>query len=231
MALALVAHGMTFLPTSGGTTGTFDTGTCNLIVVAFSYQAGLILTSCTDSKSNTYTQVSPPNQGVAGGKVDYWYTYGVNCGDSALTFTVGGNGSPVRLGWASWSGAKATDPYVAVQGNNSGDGGAPTSTLNTGSISTNANEVAIAALVNFADTDSSDRSIDSSFTITDQDGLNNSAYGLGVAYKFQTGASENPTWSWTSGDQNYCRAAIITFVAAAGGAAPVNNLSLLGVGA
>ncbi len=216
MALALVAHNVYGFGNNGGTSSPFNTGTCDLIVVALAYQSGSVVTF-SDSKSNSYTEEAPngSNPTDGGSDVKFYYAYGTNIGDSALTFTISGGSTAVALAWFSFTGAKTTDPFVAVNGANTGSPGTAVSSMQPGSINTNSGEVAITAMSNFGDTDNTSRSIDSSFTLTDQVGfLSSNHYPIGAAYKFQTGASENPTWSWSSGTQQWNRAAIITFAAA-----------------
>ncbi len=226
-ALSLTSHNIYGFGNNGGTSGPFNTGTCDLIVVALAYQSGSVVTF-SDSKSNSYTEEAPngSNPTDGGSDVKFYYAYGTNIGDSALTFTISGGSTAVALAWFCFTGAKTTDPFVAVTGANSGSPGTAVSSIQPGSISTNSGEVAITALSNFADTDNTSRSIDSSFTLTDQLGfLGSNHYPIGAAYKFQTGASENPTWSWFD-SQQWTRAAIITFAAAPSAVTTVAPLAI-----
>ncbi len=217
MALALAVHGIAQLGISGGTSGPVNTSACNLIVVGQAHQGGSVFLGFADSKGNTYTHKVDPSEPGNGGVVDWYYTYGANVGDAAMTWTTTGTNISSSIVWLCFTGARTlSDPFSSAVFGNSGSGGTPTSSFAPGLITTNAGEVALSLLCNFADADDTDRSINSGFTVSDQTGYTASPgmYTVAGAYKYQTGASEDPTWSWTSGDQQYIRASNITFAAA-----------------
>jgi len=214
MAFSLKGHNLFQCGQNGGTSGNFDTttGTPDFLAVFVSYQTGSTVVF-SDNQSNSFTRVDPVGEGVVGGGIILFYCASPTT-SATHTFSVSGSSSFSTIVWQTWTGVKTSGPYDGSVGN--GQSGSA-STLTTGSISTSAGELILAALCDFANASTNDKTIDSGFTITDQSGFTSSnppyAYPCSMAYKLQTGSSENPQWSWGTAqvDTNAC---IATFFGA-----------------
>jgi len=193
------------------TTDAIDTTGANLIYIALSrYSLGNPET-VSDSKSNTWTQVTTADPDFGGqDKVIGYYCANPTVG-SGHTFSSSGTTDLSTIQVSAWSGA-ASSPLDQENQN-----GATGTSIQPGSITPSEdNELILSAYaVNvFPGTDT--YSIDSGFSILDQSPGSSAAFGLGVAYKIQTSATAvNPTWS-TNGSSQHQAAKIISFKAAAG---------------
>ncbi len=225
MAIALVTHASLATPgANSAVTGTCDTTGSNLLVVAVSSYALNARPAVSDSKGNTWTELTAyTNPAVDVTRHQLWYCIPSSVGGSH-TFTATGTGSFCGICAAAFSGAKSSSPFDAQNGN--GSNGA--TSLATGSVTPSEdNEVLVAGVnVNGAGT----IAIDLSFTIADSNGYSAGVnFSCAIAYLIQTtAAAKNPTWS-QSGASAAMAGAIATFKAAPASAA-VHFLASLGVG-
>lgn len=205
MAFSLVAH-TKGAQGSSTTTPAIDTTGANLIVVSIGTFGGFALS---DSKSNTWTQLTTRTGGSFATKIYYCLTPTVGSGH---TFTLSSGFPTVCV--TAWSGA-ATSSVFDVE---NGAGSTAVTSIVTGSVTpANANSLVIAS-IGAADSSTGPVAISGGFTISDQGFGNTGVTESGAqAYLIQTSAAAaNPTWSgFSSSDAG---AAIAVFKAAAGGA-------------
>lgn len=211
MAIALVTNGTGNSTTSDGfTTGSFDTTGANFLIVgvALSANSGALL----DSYSNIWTPLTQFADVFNDRWIQLFYAKNATVG-SGHTFSWSGTGNFPAICFAAFSGVDTSSPFDVENGNTN----TLASSTTTGSVTPgSANELLITALEY---DDGNTASIDSGFTITDQNPHTGFGWtGIAMAYLIETTATaKNPTWSWTSGANN--AAAIATFKA--GGAADV----------
>lgn len=203
------------------TTDPMGTSGADLIIVIIAMQAGTGA-SFTNSQGDqaTYTQVDPTGQAAAGFVLRAWYKANPSTHPTAHQFGITGTGEVPSIYVFAWTGANTSTPFGLSIGATSDS--AAVNTLNVGPITTNANDLIISAVSNFADTATNTRSIGSGFTlISGQVGfVSSKAAPLATATKLQTGSSETPTWTWGSGgtnQQSYSNAILLTFKMASGG--------------
>ncbi len=227
-ALITAGHGSSFSTTSNGyTSGTLDTTGGDLLIVALSEGGGITNGAVTDSKSNTWVQLTiQTNNGKSS---SLWYAWNATCG-SSHTFTVSGTANFPSMCVAAFSGSQtSSDPFDVQNGANALFQG----TLQTGSITPgSANELLVTSFM--GDGDTSLATINSSFTVSD--GVTDGSFGhqmSTLAYLIETTiAAQNPTWTRTGGNSTMA-AAIASFKASGGAAvaAPVTpGRTLTGAG-
>lgn len=219
MAYAFIT-GLSANQGAGGTTdtsivgGAINTTGADLIVVSVSYFDASSAVTVTDNKGNTYTALT----GYGGADADYrvkaFYCHNPTVG-TGHTFVGGVAGAYCSLSVAAFSGA-ATSPADQSAGSFS----ASSSTAQSGSITpTESGELVLEVMCNRLDSGSA--SIDSGFTIVDQEIWQSGGLGTALAYKIQTTAEAvNPTWTLSSAVKN--APAIYSFKAAGGGGGSTN---------
>jgi hypothetical protein len=187
-------------------TSAIDTTTANLIVANC---AELVLTTAgvvTDSKGNTWTQLTTRGSGSQW-RNTLWYCINPTVG-SGHTFTCTGNTNFPVICVVAFACALSPPVFDAE----SGVRVAFANTIQPGSITpAEVGEVLVAGVCT---ADSTSPTIDSSFSTPLV--AFNSAIGTpgAIAYKIKAdAAAENPTWSWTNAGQ--CAASMAAFKAAA----------------
>lgn len=172
------------------TTSAIDTTGANLIVICETWYKLATFPTLTDSKGNTWTQLTA--QTGNSGKHRLFYCFNPTVG-SGHTFseTGGGTGSTyAALNVSAWSGIAAS-PF-------DGENGAfndAASVLSTGSVTpTQGNSLLISGCGNDS---AATLSIDSGYTITDTVSYSSgNSFGQAMAYKIiSSGAAQNPQWS------------------------------------
>jgi hypothetical protein len=207
VAIALIAN--TTVSAAAGataTTGAIDTTGANFLCIAASnYGFNSATATITDSKGNTWTALT--NYSASNANIAIWYSKNPTVGTG---HTFSGTGSYISLFVSAWSGVDTTAPFDVENG----AGNASCNSLQPGSITPAANgSLLITAL---SDNDVQTLSINSSFTILNQQRNNSYATG-GHAYLIQTTAAAiNPLWTAASG-LNYRSVTIAAFKAAGGG--------------
>lgn len=199
------------------TSGAVNTSTANLLVFGLSYYTGQ---GCTvsDSKSNTWTGLTI-SATAAQQRARIWYSINPTVG-TGHTFT--GDGGSVTsyqsLFIQAFSLADISAPFDQENGAE-----ATATTLQTGSVTPTSNNQIIVALL--ADVAAASQTIDSGFTITDQQALSGGVhYGGAMAYLLQgTAAAVNPTWSWGGASLDNC-ARIATFKTVSAGVSPRSSI-------
>lgn len=212
VAFALVAN-TAVGNTNGGagavTTPAIDTTGANLIVLAVSSYAATSEPTISDSKSNTWSQLTIRSAGDT--RFRLFYCAGPTVG-SGHTFTVSPSaGNPYQsFCVGAFSGAAASTPFDQQNGAT-----ATGTSLATGSVTPSEDNELVIAGLNFAAVNTI--SVNGGFTISDQ--INYSAsvrFGSAMAYLIQTSlAAANPSFSWST--STAAAAGIATFKAAAGG--------------
>lgn len=190
MAIALVSH---VAKTTSGTTAGIDTTGATFLVVAVGYistgaSSGTPVLS--DSNSNTWVRIA--NGLVANASVDLQVCLNPTVG-AGHTFTVSAAGAP-SFCVAAFSGT-ATDFQCGRAVNNSTASG---TSVQPGSVTPTRDNCALVAALAYRDTTTV--SVNSSFTITDQNPFASGiAIGCVLAYRVETTATAvNPTFSWTN---------------------------------
>jgi hypothetical protein len=215
MAFSVVASVSTGSSDSGAsvTTAAIDTTGADLIVLAFSFYAGSDFVM-TDSKGNTWTALTPRNNGSNRQRLFYCVSPTVGSGHtwgySAATVY------PV-ISVLALAGADTADAFDQESGNSS----AGATSIQPGSLTPDAdNCIVIAGIENQAGTN---LSINGGFTAVKTDAVGGNCVCGGIAYLIQTtAAAANPTWSWTTSAE--AGTGLATFHAAAGGGSPVGGL-------
>lgn len=197
---------------NGFTSSSIDTTGGDTIFVVLSDIDGTPTLS--DSKSNTYTQLTGASKVGSGPAVSIWYAKNAACG-TGHTFTVTATTKYPSICVQVFSGGDISAPFDT--GKESGATSLGT-TIQPGSLTPSVDNCVL--ITGYGDDITSRTlSIDSSFTITDQAGLvGGQAYSVGMAYKIQTtAAAVNPTWTTTT-SSNALRADMAAFKAAAAAA-------------
>ena len=217
MAYAHVANTST-AGASGLTTSTIDTTGADLLIIGLACDDAYNTTP-TDSKSNTWTQLTSYTQTNV--RVRLWYSIPSSVGTSHTASASGAIAGAIFF--AAFSGGKQTAPADQQSGSNGF-----VATLQPGSITpTEDNELLISVFgINSSGTPIS---IDSSYTETSEHnfaaGVN---YGGAFAYKIQTTATAiNPTWTRTN--TNGCATTQASFKAAAAASSAIKTVNGLAV--
>jgi hypothetical protein len=217
MAIALVVS------TSKGDAGTqhtitsdaIDTTGADLLVVSVSWynKSTPDELDVTDSKSNTWVHLTNYGSGSSS-YTAIWYSVNPTVGTSH-TFTFAETSTYPSIFVEAFSGADTTAPFDVENGAYS----AAVTSVATGSVTPTVNGEVICASV-CMDSSFTNLSIDSSFIDPPQEEQPYSAdMGGALTHLIQgTAGAVNPTWSWTTTTDG--AAAIATFKAAAGAAAP-----------
>ena len=207
MSIAFVAS----VAASSGTTGTMDTTGANFLVVVIADQDSLDTNGVSDSKSNTWVQLTvyPSPHGVC-------IFYSVNPTVGTLhTFTISG-ATFASIAAAAFSGVHATAPLDQQAGASGTQSGSVTPSEN--------NELVIAGAYSDG---ANPTSADGGFTTPNAANVSGNHAGYGLAYLIQTtAAAANP--SWGAGTDS---AAIATFkqAAAAGSVKTVQGVAFASV--
>lgn len=192
--------------TNTATTAAIDTtGASLLIVVISDYAAGVTQAAPSDSKSNTWSNLTTQTSSTV---TRMRISYVANpTGGTGHTFAATGTTDYPTICVAAFSHVATTSPFDVQNGSNSGSGSV--TTLQPGSVTPGANAELLVTGLSFAV--SGTASIDSGFTITDQSNyMAGAAIGGAMAYKVQTtAAAVNPTW--TAGAASELSATIATF--------------------
>lgn len=196
MAFALVVHNVTFSTTNSGlTSASLNTTGADLLVVGLSEGGTVNNGTISDSKANTWHQLT---QQINGGKSsELWYAWNAAVGTSH-TFTVTGTTDFPSFCVAAFSGSQtSSDPFDVQNGANA----TFQSTLAPGSITPgSANELIVTCLQ--SDGQALAATINGGFTVTDS--TTNAGFGhqsASMAYLIQTtAAAANPTWTRASGN-------------------------------
>lgn len=209
MAIALVAHTIVqSTDTNAVTTSAIDTTGSTLLVMLISHQNGSGTGNPSDSKGNTWV-LAVSDTGLGFNPNTYlWYVQNpTGKVGSGHTFTGGAAGTFPSVVVLTFSG---TDTAASVDQTNHGNGSGTTQT--PGSVTTSVDEVFVSGL---GTQTTGSFSIGSSFTLTDSGPLQGgAAYGAALAYKIESAATENPTWTVGSSAAN--SATIATFKALTG---------------
>lgn len=194
-----------------GNTAAIDTTGANLLVAIVCDLAGAGAVTPTDSKSNTWTALTPNVDG-ASARLTIWYSYGGTVG-SSHTFAANGTGTFASISVAAFSGS-ASSPLD--QQNKAASGNSSVTSLATGSITpTQDNELLIFALGDNAPP-SGTASV-SVGAILQQAALQAGvSFANSIAYEIQTTATtRNPNFTFSA---TTFAAAVIGSFKAAGGA-------------
>jgi len=216
MAISLIAH--TKIGTGGPSTTPAITTTGATLIVAVISGYNASTSGITDSKSNTWKLQRPRNSSPNAAELAFFDMVPGTVGASH-TFTVSGSFATMCI--AAWSGPVRN--YVSASA-----AGATSSQPGSLTIPTSLETLVIAGIVFEV---AATMSIDSGFTIADQNPfIGSTAFGSALAYKIAT-ADVNPTWTW-SGATNVASGTVIyrEAGAAAGGnrGALASGLSSLG---
>ena len=193
---------------NGGTLGTapaagstINTTGANLIVAMTSWYHASPEGTLTDSKSNTWTQLTN-SSGGSNSNARIYYCYNPTVG-SGHSFSYNGANTYPALCIQAWSGAVAS-PFDQQNG-----ALATASTIQAGSITPTANNELIVAGI-AAGTGFTAPTINSGLTVSDTGLGGGSAFGNSMAYLVQsTAAAINPTW--TVGSSTDLNAVIASF--------------------
>lgn len=201
------------------TSGAIDTTGADLIIV---HVAGLpsVTLTLSDSQSNSWTALTK-NSGVGnfGGQIYYKQAPTTN---ASHTFTISSTGGFPSVVVAAFSGSVAT-PFDVENQNTTGFG----TSVQVGSVTPGQANSLIISSITFSSNET--HSIDSSFTVTDQQGNTGNGLGCGLAYLIQGAASAvNPTWSWASGSSGVALDAVFKPGAASSGAGRLVGGNLVG---
>lgn len=223
MTIAPVAHTNFTGAAGGGTTptGIDTTGANAIFIVSYSYQGtgSGPLNNPTDNKGNTYTQRAILKTSPTGFQIELW---------ECISPTVGTGHTFTRTG----SNIYASFDVLAVSGlaTTSFFGGSVTATIasgagtaQAGSVTPTSNGSLVLSAYLFSDGMTGTASIDSGFTITDQQPAGTgTTEGGALAYLIQgTAGAVNPTWTATAGTQQ--KAALNAwYLPAAGGGGNVS---------
>lgn len=207
MAFSLIAN---TVGAQGGssTTPAINTTGANLIVIAVSMFGTPSTSGLSDSKTNTWTQLTTHSGTTASVRLFYCLAPIVGSGHT-FTYNVGFPTICVQ----AWSGAAAASVFD-VENGASGSG---VTSIATGSITPGANNELVVTGISLADNTTGPALINGGFTISDQSlGRSGLTESGAMAYLIQTTATAaNPTWSGFTTDGP--GAAIASFKAAAGG--------------
>lgn len=235
MAIALVSNTIAGTAANGGTTGAINTTGASLLIVGLSWSSnsGTTPPPVTDSKSNTWTRLTaqeptPPNTDSY--SVIY-YAKNPTVG-SGHTFTASLTNSFPTIGVQAFSGVDTSSPFDVENGTAINHAfTADITSVQPGSVTpSNDGSLIVTVLSNYIDSSNSDRSINQSFTISDQLGFV-TTIAMGMAYQIQTTATaRNPTWSWTNAVFLVSTAIAVFKAASAAPSSGHRGLPLLGVG-
>lgn len=171
------------------TTGSLDTSGANLLVASVAWFPGGGIPTLTDSKGNTWTELTTSTGGNRGNKIVYTVPSSVGAGH---TFSEAQNGVFASIIVAAFNGSQAIP--ADVENGALGTGTAAVS----GTITPGINNELVVATVGFDGSGGSISSINGSFNLSGQEIAYGSGShdGCGLAYLIQTtAAAANPTWT------------------------------------
>lgn len=213
MTVALTAH---VAKGTAGTSTAIDTTAANLIVVTSVGFGANSFGTLTDSKGNTWTLRINFLTGGAGYATGVWECVNPTVG-TGHTFTITGGSFP-SFCVAAFSGVATSSPFGAsttaqvTVGNTS---------IQPGSLTPSTNGSLVLTTMTLSDGITGTVSINSSFTITNQNPHTGSAEGSALAYLVQaTAGAVNPAWTY-SGSTNTVGATQLYYLPAPGVAAPI----------
>ncbi len=181
--------------TNGATTSAVDSTGTTLIVAVIADFSGASAATLSDSKSNSYTCLTRWS-GTSSSTVHICYTSSSSpTVGSGHTFTCTGTGSFCSIGAIGFTG-QAASPFSAENG--TGNGGA--NPLAPGSVSTASGGVAVTAIS--AGSGNALFVTPSGYTTGGSLNAGGTNFGIGLAYKLTSGASENPSWSFSQANNN-----------------------------
>jgi hypothetical protein len=215
----LVSHTGAAGTGSAATTSGINTSGATLLIVSVASWHNTGVPSVSDSKGNSWTQLTSYIGGSNGTRQTLYYCASPKVGPSH-TFTASISGGFPSITVQAWSGA-AVSPFDQQNGNSSSSA----STLQPGSITPSQNNelvvsgICVGTLVTLA--------VDSGLVITDQigyGGANN--FGGGLAYWIESvAAAINPIWSW-GGTSMDVSASIASFEPASPALELIDNVSV-----
>lgn len=195
MAYALVSHLGAQLGANGGTSGSLNTTASDLLIVVCAFDGfGGTGLSLSDSKTNTWTAITPDQGGAYYQALRIYYAKNPTVG-TGHTFSFGSTGSAASMYIGAFSGADLTLPKDQQNGNAQD----AVTSLATGSITpTTDNQLVVAGL---ATPDPTTVGIGGSFTIAGTAAaISFQNEGSTLAYLIQTTATAaNPTWTSSVG--------------------------------
>jgi hypothetical protein len=207
--IALIAH--TLLDTNNTYPATSSAINCtgaNFVAVGIdNYNAPVSGMSISDSQSHSFS-FSPDYTSIADPEVGIAYVGNIS-GASSYTVTVNsGSGAAYATVFVACFSNVATSSIIDQH---NGQYNVSAITIQPGSVLPGANNELILTLLgdnNMGNT----YSIDSSFTITDQQSHQPNSFGGAFAYLVQTtAASVDPTWASVASTVMHCQATIVTF--------------------
>lgn len=193
------------------TTSSIDTTGATLLVAHVSSFAVTAEPTLTDSKGNTWIGLTAQVEGgTSRSRLFYAANPSVGTGH---TFTLTDPGGNIFAGLEvqAWSGASITLPFDVENGGTQSSG----TSLATGSVTPSVNNELVVTGAHIHTTGSGTISIDSGFSISDQDqgGAVPARFASAMAYLVQsTAGAVNPSWSWST--TTSAAATIATFKAA-----------------
>ena len=215
MAYSLLAHTIGVGASGTVTTSAIDTTGADLIVVVVAYFEGITAPTLSDNKSNTWTGLTA-QVGTTDPSTRIYYCQAPTVG-AGHTFKLDNGGLMYgNLAVTAWSGSVAT-PFDQQNGTTH----LAVTSLQTGSVTPGTGNQLVIAAVSTGAGSSGAYSIDSGFTISDQEAyVSGGGEGCGMAYLVQTSAAAvNPSWSWTGSAEG--AVAIGTFKDGAAAAATI----------
>jgi hypothetical protein len=190
----LIAHRVDSLGPNGGTGGALDTTGADLLVVVEAYSNNSGAGTLTDSKGNTWSQLTKRGTNGSGATV-LWYAANAISGPGHR-FTITGSGTYSAIAIAAFSGSDLSSPFDLE----SGDSLSHSLADQPGTVVPRvANALVITGLA-FAN---APVAVDSGVTILDQAPLGGGQYyGVALGYLVQTAiAPVNPTWRQNASGQ------------------------------
>jgi hypothetical protein len=176
---------------NNATTGAINTTGATFITIGVASYGAVGVPAVSDSKGNTYTQVTTAVSSSFG-RATIFRCYNPTVGASH-TFTVSGSGSYPSIAAGSFSGV-AISAALDQQNSNTTSG----NTLTTGSVTPTVNNELVVTMLCHSTADAC--SINGGFTVTNSGiFVGGAAFGFGMAYLIQTTATAaNPTWNYVN---------------------------------
>jgi glucuronoarabinoxylan endo-1,4-beta-xylanase len=191
---ALIAHRVDSLGPNGGTGMSLNTTGANILFVLEAYGNNSPGT-LTDSKGNTWSQLTKQGNGGSGATV-LWYAKNAIVG-SGHTFTITGNNTYSAIAVAAFSGGNIASPFDTQNGHSLSN----SAMIQPGTVTPGAANALVITGLEF--TSAPPVSVDSGVTILDQTPLSGGQYfGVALGYIIQTAAAPiNPIWRQTTSGQ------------------------------
>lgn len=192
MAIALVAHkSASGNGSSAATTAAADTSGSSLLVVAAASYSGGTTAVITDSKGNTWTNLTLKSAGVVKGRISYAENAVVGSGH---TFSGQATDAYPAIAMQAYSGVATSSAFDVENGAANGT----VASAQPGSITPSSdNEVLVYAMTGGNNTDT--LSVNVGAFSDQQLGVPAQAFSVDFAYQIQTTATaRNPTFSWST---------------------------------